>query len=748
MWLLARNITHSRVEDALSIQEGLQSTIRSLLVVSAAFCLICALFLSSQWDGSRALGLMIGILVVGSIFVLANFLLKHNYLLGLMVWMAGVVLIILIGSWLMQKPGLVLLSSILPLTAVITISARAGLAVEGLVVVLVWAISKVPFGDPLPTDQALLTIGTGAFSGLLGWIASRELLKVAEWSMSSFDIARKSLEEAQERQLELAQAQEDLTLANRELARLSERLKALEKIAEEARQATTEFVANVSHELRTPLNMIIGYADLISRSPKVYGSSKLSPSLMSDIMAILRNAQHLSTLVNDVLDLSQVEAGRMAISRNWSSLEQTISEALVVVNGLFESKELYLKAEISPGLTDVYFDETRIRQVIINLLSNAGRFTERGGVTLGCRVEDDEAIISVADTGPGIAKKDQERVFEPFQQVDASIRRRYGGSGLGLTISKRFVEMHGGKMWLSSEPGMGTTFSFSLPIDPLLPPLASDAGSNVLRSIVPDDEIGYHLRTRRSQAPPMTAAERFVVVDQEGTLQRLITRFLPDINVETAPDVPGAIEALYRSPAQVLILNVPHFEDVRSIAINNLPFGTPAITCWLPGEHEAANRLGVVEYLIKPLHYDKLQAILATLGTNVKTVLIVDDEEDELHLLARQLEADEHGYKILQVTNGQRALSMLRIRRPDVMLLDLTMPGMDGFQVLEEKRRDSKISAIPVVVVSSRDPAGDPIISNTFTVTHSGGLSQRDLIACIQTLGQILAPSSIQENKS
>ena len=437
--------------------------------------------------------------------------------------------------------------------------------------------------------------------------------------MSSFDIARKNLEEAQSRQLELAQAQEDLTLANKELSRLSQRLKVLERIAEEARQATTEFVANVSHELRTPLNMIIGYADLISRSPKVYGSSKLSSSLMSDIMAILRNAQHLATLVNDVLDLSQVEAGRMAISRSWASLENATTEALSVVQGLFESKGLYLKSEISPGLTTLYFDETRIRQVMINLLSNAGRFTERGGVTLRCRVEGDDAIVSVADTGPGIARKDQERVFEPFQQVDASIRRRFGGSGLGLTISKQFVEMHGGKMWLESELGEGTTFSFSLPIETPSPsPVAFSAGNSVLRSIIPDDEIGYRLRTRRSQAPQITTTERFVVVDQEQTVQRLITRYLPDANVETVPDVSTAVEALYRSPAQAVILNVPRSEDVRSAAITNLPYGTPAITCWLPGEHDAAHRLGVVEYLIKPLLYEKLQATLTALGANVK----------------------------------------------------------------------------------------------------------------------------------
>jgi CheY-like chemotaxis protein len=179
--------------------------------------------------------------------------------------------------------------------------------------------------------------------------------------------------------------------------------------------------------------------------------------------------------------------------------------------------------------------------------------------------------------------------------------------------------------------------------------------------------------------------------------------------------------------------------------LENLPFGTPAISCWLPGEHDAAKRLGVVEYLIKPLAIDKLLTALAGLRQPVRTVLIVDDEEDELHLFARMLESQANKYSILRVTSGQRALSMLRSRKPDVMLLDLTMPAMSGFQVLEEKARDASIADIPVIVISSRDPAGDPILSNTLTVTQTPGISQRALIECIYALGSILAPVSIHE---
>ncbi len=448
-----------------------------------------------------------------------------------------------------------------------------------------------------------------------------------------------------------------------------------------------------------------------------------------------------------MLDLSQVEAGRMALSRDWVAIEPMITSAQSVAKSLFEAKGLYLNCEIAADLPPVFCDETRIRQVIINLLGNAGRFTTRGGVTLRVHAVEGSVVISVADTGLGIAQKDQLRIFEPFQQADVSTRRRHGGSGLGLTISKQFVEMHGGKMWLESELGVGTNISFSLPIENPTHALVLNGGPTVHRAINPEDEIGYRLRTRRSLVPIPDLAERFVLVDPEQTLQRLLHHYLPAAEIEMASDVADAIEALRRSPAQAMVVNVSPFEPISFASLGNLPFGTPAITCWLPGEHEAARRLGVVDYLIKPLSREKLLAALAKMGEKIKTVLIVDDEEDELHLFARMLESHESHYSSLQVTTGQRALSMLRSRKPDVILLDLVMPGMNGFQVLEEKAQDPTIAGIPVIIISSRDPSGDPIVGHTLTVTQANGLSQRNLIACIHTIGEILAPAQIVANK-
>lgn len=534
----------------------------------------------------------------------------------------------------------------------------------------------------------------------------------------------------------------------------------LEQIAEEARQAKAEFVANVSHELRTPLNMIIGFADIIARSPQVYGG-RLTNSLLTDIAAIRRNAEHLSALISDVLDLSQVETGRMALHRSHVDLRPLLEEAVMTVKGFFDARELYLDCEFvndSAGdlLPPVYCDATRIRQVIINLLGNAGRFTEHGGVRLQCQMLDHEVVITVADTGLGIPVQDQARIFEPFQQADVSTRREHGGSGLGLTISKQFVEMHGGRMWLESAPGIGTTIFFTLPVDcTTAPPMSSktvgavgadDGGDrqvpapNVLRGLNPDDPTGYRLRAHRSLAPHATLTERFVVVDGEGELPRLIERYLPGAEIEHVINIAAAVDATHRSPAQALVVNNPPDAPLPARLMGDLPFGTPVISCWLPSEQAAARRLGVVEYLVKPLTRDHLTRALQRLGPAIQTVLIADDQEDELHLFTRMIESDDQRYSILQVTNGPRTLNMLRNRSPDVLLLDLVMPGMSGYEVLAAKAADPAIAEIPVIVISSCDPAGDPIAGHTLAVTQGTGLSQQNVIACIHAISEILAP--------
>ena len=739
MWHAASIPPAATAELSSTVDELMQSTSRNIMIITGAFMVASAVVLA----GNSPTELMVRILGLGVLLALsvvfAYHLLPRRYVLAQGVWYVALVLSLGLAISLLQRPEIALLYTVLPLIAVATIGWPAGLLAEALVALVAWWTTHTTLMPPLPGAYGLAMVLFAAFGGLLGWAITDPLLTVAEWSLFHFDHARRNLDEAREQRLELKQTQEDLVQANRELARLSDRLRVMQRIAEEARQAKAEFVANVSHELRTPLNMIIGFAEIIAQSPQIYG--KLPPALLSDIAAIQRNSEHLLELVNDVLDLSQVEAGRMALSKEWTSLAQIVEAAVSAVQALFDSKGLYLRASVPGDLPRLYCDPTRIRQVLINLLSNAGRFTERGGVQVRCACEKGGLVVSVADTGPGIPERDQKRLFEPFQQLDGSIRRRYGGSGLGLAISKQFVEMHGGTMWLESQEGAGTTIGFSLPLDVSLPAAPSSSTADKRRSFTPDDPYGYRLRTRRSRAPAPAARSRVLVLEEGYTLQRLLGRYMRDVEVVRAGDLEEAMRVLGRSPAQALVVNRSPFQELPAGALSDLPFGVPAVTCWIPGESEAARQLGAVRYLVKPVTAEKLLASLRELGDGVCQVLLVDDEPDELHLFARMLGSGERGYRVLQVTNGQRALSMLRDRRPDVMLLDLVMPGMDGFQVLEEKRQDPAIRDIPVIVVSSRDPAGEPLVGNTLTVTHGHGLTVRNLVDCIQAIGAILSPT-------
>jgi signal transduction histidine kinase/CheY-like chemotaxis protein len=573
----------------------------------------------------------------------------------------------------------------------------------------------------------------------LMWATLRLTYQSIQWSWTNYERASQLLEEARGQRLELKQTQDDLIEANRQLARLFERLRAMVQVAEEARHAKEEFVANVSHELRTPLNMIIGFSEMITQVPRVYGT-KLPAALMADIAAIQRNSQHLASLVDDVLDLSQVEAGRMALIREWNSLAEIIDAATIAVGALFASKGLSLETDVSPDLPKLFCDGTRIRQVVLNLLSNAGRFTERGGVRVRARRVEDDIVVSVTDSGPGITLEDQHKIFEPFQQLDTALSRRHDGSGLGLSISKRFVEMHGGKMWIESTVDVGTTVYFSLPLTAPFP--APPAGDGVARWFSPYHNV-YEVRTRPSKAPVQKLVPRFILLEEGNTLQRLFSRYLDGTELVPVKSIEEAVGQLSQSPAQALIVNTPALGQT-TIPIGqlaDLPYGTPAITCWVPGEDETAHQLGVVSYLVKPVTREMLLTTLESLGEGIRDVLLVDDEPEALQLFGRILSSAQPGYRVLRAPNGRRALELLRERRPDALVLDLVMPDMDGFEVLRAKSQDPDLRSIPAVIVSAKDPRGEPIVSSTLTVTHGGGLSVRDLVACIQAVSEVLSPA-------
>ncbi len=618
--------------------------------------------------------------------------------------------------------------------AVMLFGAPVGLGVSaGLSLLLIFApVDRL--SPDLVSDRTLIILEIWGVVGLTV-LTLRPLQTVGEWAWSAYSHSQELLRKSQDAQLQLNQVLEDLTSANAQLVRLNHLTDGLRQEAEESRRTKDQFVANVSHELRTPLNMIIGFSEMILNAPQAYGG-RMSGPLLADLAVISRNAQHLSSLIDDVLDLSQIEAGQMALVRERVALAEVIEAALVAVRPLFESKELFLRAEVEVGLPEVNGDRTRIREVLLNLLSNAGRFTEHGGVTVEARRRDGDILISISDTGPGIALEDQARLFQPFQQLDSSLRRRYGGTGLGLNISHRFVEMHGGRMWVESVSGAGATFHFTLPIE-LTAPMAPGAG----RWLNPAWE--FVERTHPSLTPVAQVQPEIVVCETGGSLANLLTRYMQDARVTAVQDLDEALRQAATLQAQAVVVNAISAAEMLAQleTVELLPEGIPVMVCSVPGAPDAAGNLGVADYFVKPVARETLLAALDRLGMDGKKILVADDDEDALRLFHRMLLSAGRDYRVLTAPDGRQAWDMLQRERPDALLMDLMMPEMDGFELLAAKNTNAALRDIPVVVLSARDPLGQPIVSKALAVIHQSGLSLAQLLAGITVLGKVLSPA-------
>ena len=669
----------------------------------------------------------VGIWGIGLMFIptLLHRLFSRRYLLQ--AWL-------LTASWLLSV--LVMASAFPTSHAVCLLALPIGLATfaigewAGLLVgILATAATIVlPQGGAAPIDWSALAVVWSVFA--LFWLSSRPLMAAMRWSWQSYAQAIEQLDAARLRQAELSQVVQDQAEASVQMARLTDLLAAARRAAEEAERARAEFAANVSHELRTPLNMILGFAEMIVEAPRTYGA-KLPPALLADVAAIQRNSQHLANLINDVLDISQIEAQRMTLTREWNALSDIVEGAVLAVQPLFESRGLFLDVRVPANLPRISCDRTRIRQVLLNLLNNAARFTDKGGVTIEATLSEQRVLVTVTDTGPGIAEEDIPKLFEPFRQLDGTTTRRQGGSGLGLNISRRFVELHGGEMGVRSKLGSGSSFWFRLPISS--PSMEMSMAARFLRA-------PYELRPHSALTPKPQFVPRVVILESHDMLQSATQRYLDGVDVAGASSLREAQELLAAEPAQLLLIRgeSPEQASAWMEGMHDTPYPTPVAAVALPAA-QTAGGLRVAGYLTKPITRSHLFQAIAGLATPVRSILLTDDDPEALQLFSRILSTGEQRYRVLQASSGREAMALLRARRPDLLLLDLLMPGMDGLAVLAEKDRDPVIKDIPVLILSAQDPSGQPIVAPSVTITRSGGLSLVDLLRSAMAISEILA---------
>jgi len=658
-------------------------------------------------------------------------------------WFTIIVLVALVGltnAWL-RVPGCLTLFVIPTALAVATMSPLSAFIVAVaqtlLLLLLPHLATRYPQLVQIVDDSVAwavigVTIVTIWVTLALMYAMSRSVHQVATWSQIHYQSARELLEEARNRKVELEQALDELAHANRQLELANERMSALRLIAEDAQKTKAAFVAKVSHEFRTPLNMIIGLIDLLVETPEVYGR-ELPPALFEDLDIVHRNCEHLSSMVNDVLALSQAEAGYLTLHREWVNLGDIIDEALTVVRPLLQQKGLRLRVDVPSSLPEVSCDRTRVRQVILNLLSNAARFTENGGVTIQVKEQSQRVVVSVADTGPGISSQEAKRIFEPFYQSSDRPWRNRSGSGLGLSISKQFIELHGGRIWVESEPGVGTTVYFNLPVTA---PKAHIARPG---RWIKEDWIWMERRAKVS-LPSLPAGPRVVVCDSTGELVPAFTHIADKVEFVDTRDWAQAVDELQQCPAHAVVFNAASPDELWSLVERtrlSVP-DIPVIGCHLPPRAARALEAGAAGYLVKPIKRAQLTEAVQRVGKPLRTILVVDDDRDVRRLLTRMLQDSDGGVKVVTASSGKQALDRLRGERPELVLLDIMMPDMDGWQVLELKREDEEIRDIPVILVSALDPTEQPMTSEALLATMGKGLSVSKLLSCSLGLSELL----------
>jgi signal transduction histidine kinase/CheY-like chemotaxis protein len=641
---------------------------------------------------------------------------KKYYLGAVFSFLIGQVLFITLVCWWLRSllPGYLGISVVVASSLLLTPLAGA---VTALLLALV--LGGITWLDPALMGQSAHYYQQLAQYGLVVVLVHqagaglRDALDSAEVSAIE---ATRLVQETRLHRAELQRVLRSLDLSNHLLQRTNTELFYAREIADKALQFKSEFAAQISHELRTSLNLILGYSETIAFAQHAYGV-KLPNAYLRDVTEIHRNSRHLMALIDDILDLSKLEAGRLGLHRENGDLQSVVTEAVEIVHPLALAKHLELRVLLPAQLPVLSFDRARVRQVLLNLLSNAVRITKTGHIEIRAGVLDEEVSVSVHDTGPGIAPADQEYIFEEFRQLDQT----GGATGLGLAVSRRIIQFHGGRMWVNSEVGVGSTFVFTLPRTAEMP-----------LSVTHHEPV---LANRRAQ-PGIV-----VLGAKDSDEVRLLIRHLEGFTIIPAETLEDARLQIAQSSARALILTQPVDDD----ALDAIPI--PVLICPLPGPSQTSRSLGISTYLQKPVTIESVQAALRRVASDATSVLIVDNEPSAVRMIERMVQVNGKSYRIFRAYSGHEAIARAIGQPPDVIFLDLRMADGDGYSVVTELRAHPTTSHIPIIVVSGT--AVEEIWQGkSMELIQPSGLSPTELLDYMTALLSAIPPARFSHRTS
>jgi signal transduction histidine kinase/DNA-binding response OmpR family regulator len=520
-------------------------------------------------------------------------------------------------------------------------------------------------------------------------------------------------------------------------ARLFQEVREKSQQLEVASQLKSQFLANMSHELRTPLNAIIGVTEMLQEDARdLKREDDLEP-----LERVLRAARHLLALINDILDLSKIEAGKMDIHIESFAIAPLIEDVVQTIGTMAATNGNELVVNCAADIGTMRADQTRIRQALLNLASNANKFTERGTVTIGATRATEEGrewvTMAVTDTGIGLTPEQIGKLFHEFVQADASTTRKYGGTGLGLAISRRFCQMMGGDITVASEPGRGSTFTIRLP---------AEVGVAQQPAAAVRDAAAPRPGAAQSGAPTI------LVVDDDQTVREVMARYLAreGFSVVTASGGHEGLRLARKLHPAAITLDVmmPDLDGWTVLAaIKGDPelADIPVILMTIVDEKNRGYSLGATDYMVKPVDRERLSGVLRNIcGAVGRQVLLVDD--DDMMRRGMRLALEQDGWQVSEAENGRVALARLAETRPDVIVLDLMMPEMDGFEFLVEMRSRAEWRDISVLVVTAKDLTVEERSRLNGDVERVLQKGASELDELLREIGRIL-PGSIERGR-